>query len=245
VKLAALPFERAGIDEGLATLVQDSLVNRLAEKPFLQIVTDRDMAALLGLEREKQLLGCAGDSRSCVAELTGALGVEALVTGSIGRAGRSFQLNVKVIDAAGAKTLFAFSSEPVANEEALLGLCASLAESIAARFEARAPGASSAAPWVLVGVGAGVAVGGAVFALLAKGNLDALRGMASLAPRTPESVRDQGQVFQGLSIGLLGAGGAMVLGGVLWRLLLPGAPVTASAFLSPGAAQVFVQAVWP
>lgn len=155
VKLAALPFERAGIDEGLATLVQDSLVNHLAEKPFLQIVTDRDMAALLGLEREKQLLGCAGDSRSCVAELTGALGVEALVTGSIGRAGRSFQLNVKVIDAAGAKTLFAFSSEPVANEEALLGLCASLAESIAARFEARAPGASSAAPWVLVGVGAG------------------------------------------------------------------------------------------
>lgn len=49
----------------------------------LKVMTGRDIGAVLGLERQKQLLGCMDDSTSCSAELAGALGVGALVVGTV------------------------------------------------------------------------------------------------------------------------------------------------------------------
>jgi hypothetical protein len=37
---------------------------------------------LLGLERQKQMLGCAEDSSNCLAELAGALGARFVLNGS-------------------------------------------------------------------------------------------------------------------------------------------------------------------
>jgi TolB-like protein len=250
VKLATVPFERAGIDQALAGLVQDTLANKLAESPLLQVTTPRDVTALLGLERQKQLLGCPEQSTNCMAELGGALGVDALVTGSIGRAGKSFQLNVKVIDASGAKALFVYTSDVLSSEDALLAESTKVAQLIAQRFEelhgSTASSASNWAPWILFGTGVAVAGTGAVFAILAKGQLDTLNGTANISPpSTPELVRDQGKTYQSVSIALLATGGAMMVGGLVWRFAFPKSPVTGGAWLTPGQGQVFVRLELP
>ena len=69
------------------------------------VARGKDMVALLGVERQKQLLGCSDAASSCMAELAGALGADGLVTGQLARIGKSFQLNVKVLAADGSRTL--------------------------------------------------------------------------------------------------------------------------------------------
>jgi hypothetical protein len=48
----------------------------------LVVTTPSDIRALLGLERQKQLLGC-DEGASCLAELSGALGAGAIIAGQL------------------------------------------------------------------------------------------------------------------------------------------------------------------
>ena len=59
--------------------------------------TSKDMQSLLGLERQKQLLGCS--DHSCMVEIANALGVDALAGGEIAKLGEVFQVNLKIISA--------------------------------------------------------------------------------------------------------------------------------------------------
>lgn len=73
----------------------------------VQVVTQKEIAAVLGLERQKQILGCADDS--CSVELAGALGGDATMTGSVAKFGDSITLSVRVVGAKDAKVLAAYS----------------------------------------------------------------------------------------------------------------------------------------
>ena len=248
VKLGAAPFQRAGISAETATLVQDTLAARLAEKDWIQVVTPGDIAAALGLERQKQLLGCAEEATSCAAELAGALGVDGLLTGSIGRVGSSFQLNVKIVSAGNAQAMFVYASKVLTTEDALLAEATHVAEAIAARFPDTRAGASGAGgnwqPWLLIGGGAAVAAAGGVFAGLAKANLDALGGTLP-SGSTPEAVRDAGKLYQGLSIGFFAAGGVALAAGVIWKIAAPKSPVTAIVAPAPGGGSASIRIELP
>ena len=61
------------------------------------MTTAGDLKQLIGLERQKQLLGCA--ERGCVAELAAALGVDGVLTGNVTRS-ESWLVTVKVLHAA-------------------------------------------------------------------------------------------------------------------------------------------------
>lgn len=116
-----------------ASLVQDftdHLAAQLSERG-LTVVTASDVQQVLSLERQRQLLGCADDATSCITELAGALGADGVVTGTIVRLSKRFQVNVRVIDAHSAKALAVFS-EQVDREDELFSALSRAAQKVAA-----------------------------------------------------------------------------------------------------------------
>jgi hypothetical protein len=68
----------------------------------VQVVTSSDVESLVGHEQQKQMLGCE-ENASCIAELAGALGVDKLCTGSLGKVEDTLVLSLRVIDVATSK----------------------------------------------------------------------------------------------------------------------------------------------
>src|SRR5437868_3179177 len=63
----------------------------------LKVVTPKEVASLLGMERQRQLLGCA-DSGSCVAEIASALGADGVVQGEVAKLDSGgYQVSLKVV----------------------------------------------------------------------------------------------------------------------------------------------------
>lgn len=88
-----------GATDAEASLISDAIAERLTRIGVFQIVTQRDIATLLGVERQKQLLGCGEDSASCMTELTGALDARFTLSGQLNRLGGTYQLTLTTLDA--------------------------------------------------------------------------------------------------------------------------------------------------
>lgn len=106
LKVASLGFSSVGIDPELAAFYAQHFAQRLAD-PAVRVITPEDVAVLLGHERQKQLLGCADESTSCIAELAGALGADGVLSGSLARVGKKLSVTIKIIDPSSARPLFA------------------------------------------------------------------------------------------------------------------------------------------
>lgn len=78
-----------GVDPTLAENVSAVIVAEVhASGAFSSVIAKSDIASMLSLEQQKQVLGCDTDASSCLAEIGGALGVKRVVAGSLGRVGR-------------------------------------------------------------------------------------------------------------------------------------------------------------
>lgn len=97
----------------------------------LEVVSARDVQAMLGLERQQQLMGCP--ETSCVAEFAGALGVEGLLLGDIGRLPDGYAVNLKVLSTKTDKPVALFNGR-AANSEQLSLLLARAAWEIVAQL---------------------------------------------------------------------------------------------------------------
>jgi hypothetical protein len=60
-------------------------------------VSRADLNAMLSLEKQKDLVGCEDDT-GCIAEIGGALGVDLVVSGTLGRVGDTLSLSLTLID---------------------------------------------------------------------------------------------------------------------------------------------------
>jgi len=87
----------AGFDPKQAETVEQLFLQALQETRRWAVLGRPDIAALVGFERQRQMLGCADGS--CVAELAGALGVELLATADVGRLGDAVVVGLRVLDA--------------------------------------------------------------------------------------------------------------------------------------------------
>lgn len=97
-KIAMLPLSHGeGVTEQMAGAVSTALTGELRALNAAQIVTSSELSAVLGVEREKELLGCS--TNSCLAELAGALNVDQIITGSLAKIGQSWILQVNRVDA--------------------------------------------------------------------------------------------------------------------------------------------------
>jgi TolB-like protein len=98
LKIALLSLTALGdVDADTVRLLSEALAGELRKRPGLQVMSQSDISALLGLEKTKEMLGCT--DAGCIAEVGGALGVDRIVHGSIGRVGTSLLVNISSLDA--------------------------------------------------------------------------------------------------------------------------------------------------
>lgn len=118
VKLAAPGFSAVNVDEKVANFFSDHFAQRLSLEG-LQVISASEIQTLIGFERSKALMGCSENSASCMAELGDALGVDGIITGSIGKFGGTFQANIKILASGNAKPLSIISRRAGSDEEML------------------------------------------------------------------------------------------------------------------------------
>jgi len=227
----------------------------------LQVTTAKQISTLLGLEKQRELLGCTDMANSCMAELASALGVDGLVTGSVGKFETSYRINVSIVAASDGRTLAAYSARAGASEEVLEALTAAAKQMAAQVMRVlRGVGPPPIDPWLglrlrpyawIPAAGGGVAaLVGTVFALQAGGKYSevsawALQGAQPVAYEDMVLVAKAGkqdQLLAGLSYGVAGAG--LVAAGLFFLTGDP-SPRPVAWRLAPGSGGVTLSWSWP
>lgn len=107
----------------------------------LQVTAAEDIAAVIGLERQKQLMGCADDS-SCMTEIASALGADGIITGKLAKLGDTYACNIKIIDAKSGKSIALYSAT-APSEGAVLEMLALAAKDLFNQLRNMTPGKST------------------------------------------------------------------------------------------------------
>lgn len=242
VKIAVPGLSVSGLEARLGEAYVERFATLLARDPGLSVTTKRDIEQLLGMERQKQLLGCSENSSSCLAELAGGLGVDAVLSGSLARTGSSFTVTMRVVRAADGSEV-ASSSERLKNEDALSEWLEAeaprLAERIRLAFGRKAPPAGSAhvERWIPGLVGAALVVTGAGLQLGARLDAERLRTGGVELGKTAD-VLATGKTLEATSWALIAVGAAGIAASVIWGVAgaretrVAVMPITGGAFVS-------------
>ncbi len=103
-KIAVLDVRAVqGVQPGTATILTAILVDDAARAGF-DAISQADVSAMIGFEKQKKMLGCSEDS-SCLAEIGGALGVEYVLSGQVGQIGSRYHLSFQLLDARKARVV--------------------------------------------------------------------------------------------------------------------------------------------
>lgn len=228
--IAITRFRLVQIDQSLGGYAEDRLAAHLSKHGF-RVTTPADLEAVLGLERQRQLLGCNEDT-SCLAEISSALGVPLVATGRLTRLGKRLELDVRVIRQKDGVVVA--SDARATDDEARLGdLLEQSAAAIAAQVLPKAP----APPfrwrlWVPIAAGVASLAGGAVLIGSAETEYAAYTTAGGMAPLLVNEQVSQKftelSTRRGAGIALSILGGAFIAAGILWNALTPDAPVTVS-----------------
>src|SRR5512140_2272911 len=96
-KLAVMPIAAGeGVPATTTAAITDALAAEVRRRSGTEVITRKELEAVLSLEAQKQMLGCTSDA--CIAEIGGALGVERLVAGDLARLGESWLFHLKVVE---------------------------------------------------------------------------------------------------------------------------------------------------
>lgn len=94
--LAVLDVQAVGAPQENAAALTDAIAQEATRRGFFQVISSNDIRTLIGVERQKELLGC-GDN-SCTMELSGALGARFVLQSQLTKLGDSFQLSLQMLD---------------------------------------------------------------------------------------------------------------------------------------------------
>ncbi len=253
MKLAAPSFGAVNIDPEAASFYTDHVAQRL-RRLGLQVVTAREIALLLGIERQKQLLGCSEDASECMIELANALGAEATMMGDIGRFEDVYQVNVKVLSSSNGRVLVEHSAR-VEGDRALLEALDETALVLARTLNPKANASTTstteidsprsgprAHAWIPAAGGLAFGAAGTWAMLTAKGRYELLTG--GLQVSNAEDVALEGKRFQTLGVIGLGLGAAaLVSAGVMF--FWPESDVQPQVAIGPEGAGISLVGVLP
>src|SRR5579859_3364247 len=83
LKLATPGLSYANIDEKTGSAYLDYFTQQIAQSGRVSVSTAAEIGAVMGFERQRQMLACSDSSNSCLAELAGAFGADGVIVGSI------------------------------------------------------------------------------------------------------------------------------------------------------------------
>src|SRR5512140_1503956 len=87
-RIAVMPIcPGEAISEKAVESLTQVLAAELRQQSGASVITARDLASLLSLEKQKQMLGCT--TESCMAELAGAVGADRVVAGDVAKLEKS------------------------------------------------------------------------------------------------------------------------------------------------------------
>lgn len=234
----------AEVSPEVAAGLTESVALSAGEAGIYDVVSTKEVQALLGVARERQLLGCSQEA-TCMSEIGDALGARFLLRGSVGRLGASFQLALQLVDTRRAETV----TRSARLAPTLELLRARLPYAVAAATGLPLPPAPSRVPALAaLGGGAALVLGGGLIGALAIAEDDALRREQQRAVAGELSTRATYADAQGrLSLQKTGAVAAVVAGAGLVALgvtLWPQDPEREGLALMLGPSSVSVAGVF-
>jgi hypothetical protein len=208
----------AGVSPGVAHMLEALLTEDLARTGKLDVTSSSELAVLIGVERQKQLMSCADEG--CIVEISSALGTDQLFDGSVGAIGNLRVLSLRILDVKTGKAL-ARESATVDDEGKLPD---ALHELVARMLHLSAPPKprSKVPAFISLGVGAALAIGGAVLGVVALGPYYTYR--VAPASATRENLHQSAQLTAGIADGLYAAALAAAVVAVIFFVVTSGGP---------------------
>lgn len=238
VKLAVPGVACVGLEQGLCDVYLEHFVSMLSADGRVRATTSKDIAGMLGLERQKQLLGCSDSSGTCIAELAGALGVDGLLNASVARTDSGFLVNLRVLHARDGAVWVQATGRP-SSDEALQSWLDEQATRFASQLAGEPEGRLVRWAPALAG-GVVLVAGGALFGW-SKADAGQLKDTTNaLTPDQLSALAERGKVTQPLGVALMGVGAAGIAASLLWVALAPDAPAQVALVPTPGGAALTV-----
>ncbi len=97
VRVAVLEIRPVGTEPAKAETLSEIALTEAAAMPGFDVIGKSDINSMIGFEKQKQVMGCADDS-TCLAEVGGALGVDFIVVGSLGKIGSLYRIDLKLVE---------------------------------------------------------------------------------------------------------------------------------------------------
>lgn len=232
------PQVLGGAQQG--ALVAEEIARALPSSAF-KVTTAAQLQAVLGMERQRQLLGCGEDSNSCVTELANALGTDVIATSTLARTSDGLRCNVVFMSGRDGTALERVSVEAGSDGELFEQLYGAVSEAAARLFATQRPGARlepgqlgvrrfAWAPGL-----AALVLGGGAAALFAisEGNARTLENRQGLVASTSAAyeLAATGRTTQTVAWVLAGTGvAALATAGLMFTV---GAPTEAKVVLAP------------
>jgi hypothetical protein len=234
---------QAGVEHDVAVALTDAVAVEVGKRGYFEALSSRDMQTLLGVERQKQLLGC-NEEGSCLTELAGALGARYVMTGAIARLGDAFQLTLQTLDTQKASPL----GRSLRLAKDLSVLRSQVAYAVAEATATPLPAAPShALSYSVMGAGGALVVAGGIVGLYALSQESLLQTEIDQGQQNPNQLKTYASYTQARSqygvdrtvslVGML-TGAALIGAGIYLNPDAHGAVSVALAPLPHGAAFV-------
>lgn len=212
-------WTRVEVSAELSTFYAAHLAQALRAKGF-EVVTAAELGTLLGMERQRQLLGCSTDASSCFTEFGNALGCDGTVVVTLAKLDDTLQANLKVLSTRTGGVL-AETSVEANSQKRLMSELVDAARVLARAFEE--PVAVTSAPpprrpWLIPAIGAApFLVFGGIAQGVARADLGQLSTVGSYAAAL--ELESHGRAFEVSSWASFGVAGACLVTALLLYLL--------------------------
>jgi TolB-like protein len=249
-KMMVLEFTSSGgVEPEVAAALSEAVTSEVAQRGFFDVMSAKEVQTLLGVERRKQVLGCAEQS-SCLTELAGALGARFVLSGSVSKLGDAYQLALQALDSNRAQSMG--RSTRLAQDLATLRnqIPYAVAEATGTPLP---PPPSKALPITLMAVGGAALVAGGILGQDALSRERSINEELAYGSSTPGVLRtfseysqSQADVARNKTYALiaLGVGAAVLTAGIV--LLPSDAPKASTQVMaSVGPSGVHVFGRWP
>jgi TolB-like protein len=142
VSIAVMEFtSKGGVTQDQMDALSDMLSNQIRSMGNYEVIGKSDIRSMLTMEEQRQRLSTCND-QSCLAEIGGALGARWVVVGNVSLFGKTYLLNLKLIDVEGASVASGISRSITGGEDKLLaelpGAARELLDAVADRLSTAA-----------------------------------------------------------------------------------------------------------